>query len=96
MLVEAPRLRGRSGIWFIDNLAALYALVKGDSREKDLNVMAEAIDALTFELQTRIYFEWVESASNWAHGISRDGMKDEWWQRNGIVPEKSAASRRLH
>ena len=77
---EARRLRGKSGIWFVDNAAATHALVTGSSRQHDLNVMAGAIHALAFQLQTHIFFEWVESAANWADGVSRDGLSDTWWR----------------
>ena len=50
----AEKLRGRRGVWFIDNVAALMALVKGRSRNSDLDKMAGAIHAAMFSLRTWI------------------------------------------
>ena len=41
-----------------------------------------------FSLCTWIYFEWIESKSNWADGISRDGFSDPWHKRHNIRASK--------
>ena len=54
----------------------------GDSRQNDLNAMAEAIHGITFALHCHVYYEWVESAANWADGICRGGRRDTWLLRH--------------
>ena len=84
LLVEAEKFRGRCGVWFIDNIAALHALCNGDSHQEDLNAMAEAIHAITFSHRCSIYYEWIESEANWADGVSRYGRHDDWLRRHNF------------
>lgn len=67
----ASTLRGMRGVSYIDNIAALMALVRGRSDSRDLDSLARIIHCALFSLRTWIYFEWIESAANWADGISR-------------------------
>ena len=84
LLGQPDFFRGRRGIWFIDNVAALMALVRGRSDAEDLDRMAVLIHGLMYGLQCMIYFEWVESKANWADGISRDGYSDLWHRKHGF------------
>ena len=92
LIFNAARFRRRRGIWFIDNTAALMSLIRGRSDSPDLDRLAELIHATLFALQCWIYFEWVESESNWSDGISRYGFDDVWIRgrnfnlRRGTVP----------
>ena len=72
----AAELRERRGVWFIDNVAALMALVRGRSDSSSLDNLARAIHTAIFALKAWIYFEWVPSESNWSDGISREGEAD--------------------
>ena len=81
LLQLAEHLRGRRGIWFIDNTAALMALVRGRSNSEDLDRLAGLIHAVLFAHRVWMYFEWVESGANWADGVSREGLRDAWHQR---------------
>ncbi|CAE8593710.1 unnamed protein product, partial [Polarella glacialis] len=72
------RYRGRRGVWFIDNTAALMAMVRGRSDSADLDRLALMIHAAMFALEVWIYFEWVETKSNWSDGISRDAENFKW------------------
>jgi hypothetical protein len=84
-LIDNPTtFRGASGIWFVDNIASLMALVRGRSRNHDLDRMAHMIHALMFTLQCTCYFEWVESKSNWSDSLSRDGFADLWIKDRGF------------
>ena len=74
-------LKHKRGVWFIDNVAALMALVRGRSNQPSLDALALLIHAALFTLRAWVYFEWVESKANWSDGISRDGFHDEWSQR---------------
>lgn len=54
-LVARPsEFRGRRGIWFIDNIAALMALIRGRSDSPDLEKMANLIHLACFALRTWI------------------------------------------
>ena len=46
------------------------------------------IHTALFALQSWAYFEWVSSESNWADGISRTGLEDEWHQRHQFSPSR--------
>jgi hypothetical protein len=85
VLKVPDRLRGKRGVWFIDNTAALMALIRGRSNSADLDRLAGSIHAALFAMQIWMYFEWVESQSNWADGISREALKDAWHQRHGFA-----------
>ena len=74
--------RQARGVFFIDNTAALMALVRGRSNQESLDSMALLVHLALFVLQAWVYFEWVETKSNWADGISRLGMDDPWYQEN--------------
>ena len=80
----APVMRGRRGIWYIDNVAALMAMVRGRANSPDVDRMAEILQGAMFALGIWLYFEWVESNSNWSDGISRSGLKDTWQAANGF------------
>ena len=84
MVDLAPIMRGRRGIWYIDNVAALMAMVRGRANNPDLDRMAEILQGAMYALDMWIYFEWIESDSNWSDGISRSGLKDEWQAANGF------------
>ena len=79
------RFRNRCGIWYIDNTAALMALIKGRSDSPDLEHMSHMIHILLFSLRCWIYFEWIPSKSNWSDAISRDGHADRWHHDQGFT-----------
>ena len=68
-------------VWFVDNVAALMALIKGRSDHEELDHMAQIAHSLLFHLHCFAFFEWVPSSSNWSDGISRDGFRDPWLRR---------------
>ena len=84
LLSEPAKFRGTYGVWFIDNVAALMAVVRGRSDNPELDHMASMIQAVLFSLQTWMYFEWIQSKSNWADGVSRYGEQDPWHKRHGF------------
>ena len=85
-LVSQPHhFRDQSGVWYVDNIAALMALVRGRSNNDELDAMAMHIQCLLFGLNCFIYFDWIQSDSNWADGISRVGLADDWLQRHYFV-----------
>ena len=72
------RFRNRRGIWFLDNVASLMALVKGRSSSRDLENFAHMVHMLLLGLNTQMWFEYIPSKSNWADAISRLGRSDPW------------------
>ena len=82
----APSIRGSRGIWFVDNIAALMALVRGRSDSQSLDLLAKQIHAALFAIGADIYFEWIASEANWSDGISRTGLADQWYRQNGFSP----------
>ena len=77
--------RGKPGIWWIDNIAALMAVVRGRSNNSELGQMAGAIHAILYSAKCPMFFEWVHSPDNWSDGISRQGIYDEWYQQHGFA-----------
>ena len=84
-ITEAAHLvRGSSSVWFIDNVAALMALVKGSSGSHPLDQMAKIIHLACFAIHSVPYFEYVESKANWADEISRVGAQGNWASNNAF------------
>ena len=83
-LVVAPELlSGREVVWFVDNEAALSSLIRGTSRAEDVGHIAACTQLAMIEHFCTPWYEWVDSASNPADGLSRDGVKDEWTLKQG-------------
>ena len=83
-LVLTPELlQGRELVWFIDNEAALSSLIRGTSRAEDVGHIAACTQVAMLQHSTTAWYEWVDSSSNPADGLSRDGVRDEWTLRQG-------------
>ena len=80
----ADLVRYSHGLWCIDNVAALMALVKGTSKVSSLDQMVKAVHLGAFSLQAQAYYEYVESKANWSDEISRLGIKGPWATRNNF------------
>ena len=80
----AGLVRGTSSIWFIDNIAALMALVKGSSGSHSLDQMAQMVHLACFAIRSVPYFEYVESKANWSDEISREGVQGTWAPNNAF------------
>ena len=78
LLGRPEHFRNRRGIWFLDNVASLMALVKGRSSSRDLESFAHMVHMLLLGLNTQMWFEYIPSKSNWADAISRLGRDDPW------------------
>ena len=81
ILTFPDEFRQCSGVWYIDNIASLMSLLKGRSDNEDLDHMAQMIHLLLFHLRCSLWFEWIQSKSNWSDGISRSGFRDPFIQR---------------
>ena len=77
-------LAGRDAIWFVDNAAVLSAMIKGGSRCEDVDRAAGVVALICAQIQARVWFEYVESKSNWADGVSRLLHADQWSRQNGF------------
>ena len=64
--------------WFIDNEAAAAAGIRGASGEPDVTAIVQAAHLLWLNLGTRVWIEWIDSASNPSDGLSRAGLQDPW------------------
>jgi len=80
---EAAKWEGADIIWFIDNVSAAMAIIKGASAKADLSAISVAIHAVFARLRIRVWVEYVESASNPADGLSRAGLEDPWTVAQG-------------
>ena len=80
---ETARIANCDMIWFVDNIAAAVALIKGASTKEDIMMTTVAIHVLLTKHRIRVWIEYVESASNPSDGLSRDGVQDEWTIRQG-------------
>ena len=90
-----PQLLQGDVVWFCDNEAAVSSLIRGGSRAEDVGALAAAANLRAAELGIRIWFEWVDTTSNPADGLSRDGVRDAWTRAQGWqvqeVPEVDLA-----
>ena len=67
--------RGRDVMHWIDNTGALSALIKGYSGKPDLARITSMFHMFNCGLQSRVYFEYVESKANVADLPSRDSFE---------------------
>ena len=85
-LISFPdSFRHNTCVWWIDNIASLMSLVRGRSDSPDLDRLAQMIHMLLFSLHCNMWFEWVQSKSNWTDGISREGFADPFVQEFGFT-----------
>ena len=68
---------------FVDNSAALSGLVKGHSCQWDSSVLLSVFGIQSASLRAHFWHEWVESPSNIADGLSRNGTDDQLLQSLG-------------
>ena len=67
-------------IWFVDNEAAVSSLIKASSSQLDVHAICQFAHVSLFKLKARIWYEWIDSASNPSDGLSRLGLLDPWTQ----------------
>ena len=83
MDLHSLRRHGAWLLWFIDNMSAVMALIEGASAKAGLSAITVALRAIFSRLGVRVWIVYVESASNPADGLSRDGLSDAWTQAPG-------------
>ena len=53
-------------------------MVRGASAKEDVAELAAVSHLLMIEFGMHVWFEWIDSDSNPADGLSRDGLEDVW------------------
>ena len=71
-------LSGQDLLWFVDNEAAVAALVRSSTSQEDVHLLAQAVHINLHSLGCRIWIEWIDSESNVSDGLSRLGSADPW------------------
>ncbi len=68
-------------LWWVDNEAAVAALVRGTSSQDDVHEVSQATHLVLHQLSSRVWWEWIDSSSNPSDGLSRSGLADVWSQK---------------
>ena len=81
-------------VWFIDNEAALSSLIRGTSRAEDVGHIAACTQLAMIADSCMPRYEWIDSVSKPADGLSRDGVRDQWtaqqgWDLTEVPPTES-------
>ena len=58
-------------------------MIKGSSRENEVDALTTWAHLLAYQNGASIWYEWVDTDSNPADGLSRDGLLDEWTRKQG-------------
>ena len=74
-------------LWFIDNQAALGALVKAASSAEDMSELSLLCSLSLAILDARTWFEYVPSALNMSDGLSREGWPSALPSWQDLQPE---------
>ena len=76
----------RDVIAFIDKSVALHCMVKGTSTNAAIDRTVHLVHLLAFVRGIRIWFEFVPSEQNWADGVSRNGLNDQFVRNHDFEP----------
>ena len=79
--LHGSQLSASDILWFVDNAAAVSALIRSTCSQEDVHGIAQYAQFLLCRHRCRTWFEWIDSRSNLADGLSRDGLTDEWTMR---------------
>ena len=78
----------RDVVWFVDNEAACSTLIRGVCGPEDVAEIACITHMKLHKLSCRVWWEWIDSKSNPADGLSRDGLQDAWTKTQGWSPQE--------
>ena len=78
-------IRGTDLTWYCDNTAAVAAAIKGASSSRDLCRLSTSMHLAWAKLGVRTWVEWVDSDSNAADAISREGKTAGVEEQLGIT-----------
>ena len=73
-------LAGKDLLWFVDNAAAVAALVRSSTSQDDVHLLAQTAHVTLHSLGCRVWIERIDSESNLSDGLSRLGSSDPWTQ----------------
>ena len=83
-LETSPEIFANSeSLWFVDNEGAVSSLIRGAAKVEDIDLVAALTTVQAASLKSQIWYEWIDSKSNPADGLSRDGVEDEWTMKQG-------------
>ena len=88
LLLWPDAFRGRRMVWYVDNTSAMAAFVKGTSKSPELERIVNLFWILSFHLDCSVWFEWVDSGSNWSDGVSRLLERDPFAADHGFKLQK--------
>lgn len=77
-LIHGPVLGARDAIHFVDNQASVASLVRVTSSEVDVLFIVQQVHLAYLRINSRMWYEWLDSDSNPADGLSRSGLSDAW------------------
>jgi hypothetical protein len=77
--------RGRDVVWFVDNTAALHSMVKGCGSNAALDRSVYLTHLTAYRRSVGLWFEYVDSESNWSDGVSRE-LENDKWCRSHCIP----------
>jgi len=84
-IIEAKRfLEGRDIVWYIDNSVILAAQTKGAAHGPRVDECALCLHLMLAKLKARVWWEYVQTGSNWADALSRQVKPDEWMAKVGF------------
>ena len=79
---EGARWQDRDVVWFVDNTVVVAAMCKGSSQSLAIDEGATMLHLVVAKYRWRIWWEYIESKSNWADRLSRD-LADPWLDSMG-------------
>ena len=80
--------KGRRVLWVLDNSASSHALVKGTSSNVHLSRAVELFYMFAYWFKVHVWFEFVDSESNYVGGISRDLAEDAFCKSIQVQPSE--------
>jgi hypothetical protein len=82
--MASEMFRGRDFVWYEDNSVVLSGLVKGANHGAELDAGCATIHLGFAKIGARGWYEYVESAANWADGASRVLHEDPFLREHGF------------
>jgi hypothetical protein len=82
--MASEMFRGRDFVWYEDNSVVLSGLVKGANHGAELDAGCATIHLGFARIGARGWYEYVESAANWADGASRLLHEDPFLREHGF------------
>ena len=71
-------LSNRDVVFFIDNESGCSSLIRGSTSAEDVAHFVHLVHFTLLKAGARGWFEWVDTHSNPADGLGRDGLLDSW------------------